>query len=403
MAGHPQRRLVVHIGMPKAGSTSIQRMLTEFAPQLRERGIDVPVNANGQVDPLLRRILPQQAATRGARHYLARPETWRAVAAQLRRSQAPQFVISEEGLLSRAPPESAAMVRDLAGACDVGIHVIAYLRPQCQYFEARYAQWVQDGVQSLPFQGFVAASLAVRRIERHPWLNYRRVLAPWRAAFGDRLTVVPLERTRLPHGLLAHFLDFLHTGNLDAGGLEFHNARPGAKAVEAQRRIGAALRMRGRNPGLKRRKRWREIPKLFRSDTPFAGFSADEAQALMACFEASNTALAREYGIDPDGILFREPVIDDRARPNVAAWHDLDDDEQAAVRAFARRTLGVDPTPWVRRRVVRRAAPPAGTTRRGQQLRLGSARWVLRWLLDPRLPCWRMVLSRCLRRRFIVP
>ena len=124
----------------------------------------------------------------------------------------------------------------------------------------------------------------------------------------------------------------------------------------------------------------------------------DDARALMAGFEPSNAKFAQAYGI-----LFREPLIEDRVRPNVASSHHLDDDEQAAVRAFAHRTVGVDPAPWLRRPRSRRASRPAPDTRRTRRPRLGSIRWYLRSLLHPCLPWWRMVLKRSLKRRFVVP
>ena len=101
-----QRRLVVHIGMPKAGSTTIQKALAALEPQLRERGVEMPRDAAGRPNPLLRRlpgVVP--GLDRTGVHHLARGETWAVLAGQLRGSNAQRFVISDEGLLSRALAE----------------------------------------------------------------------------------------------------------------------------------------------------------------------------------------------------------------------------------------------------------------------------------------------------------
>ena len=286
------------------------------------------------------------------------------------------------------------MIARLAESLDMDVRIVAYVRPQYQYFEARYAQWVKDAAHWLPFNAFVAASFALRPVEQHPWLNYARVFARWRAAFGGRLSVVPLEPTRLPRGLLGHFLDQLGVRDLDPGPVGRRNERPGAKAVQVHRLVTAGLVRRGRNLRKHRAALRRMLRGQLAADTPFAGFSAADAHGLMARFAAENAAFARAYAIDPDGVLFRDTPVDDRARPNVATWEYLDDGERAAVRDWARRTVGFDPAPR-RRHAVRSAAarprPP-----------FGSTRWHRRRLLDPRLAYWCVLLNWLLRRKRIL-
>ena len=377
-------------------------MLTRLAPQLRERGIELPVNDRQETEPnlcrLVKRLRPPSGLDNVARN-VARPEIWRFVAAQLRRSRARRFVISEELLLGRPARDTPKRVRELAEFCGASVRLLAYVRPQYQFLESRYTDFVRGGGTALPFHAFAAASFAVRPVERHPWLNYQRVFAPWRALFGNRLTVVPLERSRLPRGLLAHFLEELGAGDLDPGAVEPVNTRAGAKALEVHRRTGAALQMRGRYAGEKRQVRWRRMVELVDNDRPFAGLTADEAHAIMARFAASNSAFAREYGIDTGNVLFRDPVIDHLDRPNIASWYDLDDGERTAARAFVRQTVGIDPQPRMLGRVRRRLAEAAVSGRPGPEF--GSARWHARWLLDPRFPLWRLLLRRSLKRRRI--
>ena len=373
-----ERQLILHIGMPKAGSTSIQRMLAEHAPQLRERGIDLPVDIHGEVSPRLKRMFRQQKerrqkATRSASRFLAHSETWRAVASQLRRSQAPQFLVSNESLLGHPKAGRPEALAAMAADCNRRVRIIAYVRPQCQFLESRYTQWIASCAERMPFDAFVAASFARNPVERHPWLNYRHALAPWRAVFGERVCVVPLERSRMPQGLLVHFLDQLGAGDLDVSGIEFNRSRRGAKYIEANRLISSALRRRLSAALYGRGLRSRRLPQLLQSDLPFAGLAADEARLLMQRFEAENAAFAREYAIDPGGLLFRDPVIDDRARPNVATWDDFDDEERDAVRTFALDKIGVDPTP--RRRSPRRQVSLADVLHRA-----GRGRW----RIDPR-------------------
>ena len=374
-----KRQLVLHIGMPKAGSKSIQWMLDHLAPQLVERGIDMFVDVDGKARcrattlgtelkiGKVRKFTPQK---------LVRIERWRKLAAQMRRSKAPQFIISNESFLGIPKAGLPEMLAAMAADGHRTVHVIAYVRPQCQLLESRYAQWIMNCVERLPFHAFTAATMGSRPVERHPWLNYRHVLAPWRKVFGDQVTIVPLERSRMPRGLLPHFLDHIGAGDLDVSGARNRLPRRGAKFLEANRLISSALLQRGVRPSRELRSRKRRIPKLLRSDLPFTGLTADEARLLMQRFEAENAAFAREYAIDSSGILFRDPVIDDRARPNVATWGDLDDAEQEAVRAFARQTVGVDPAP--RGRTPTHRIPLAELLQPGENSRG-------RWRFNPQL------------------
>lgn len=192
------------------------------------------------------------------------------------------------------------------------------------------------------------------------------MFAPWRNAFGPRVTVIPLEPVRLPRGLVAHFLGILDIGDLDTGTWPRVNPRRGAKQVEVRRPAALALV----RAGTTRRRRRELIGRLnglaerLGQDDPFAGFGEAEAGDLMRRFEAENAAFARQYGIDPAGEMFRDHVVDALKRLNIAQWHDLDESEQRSVREYVLQETGVDPMPRHRPRAARARtnAPALGST-----------------------------------------
>ena len=384
------RRLLVHVGTRKTGSTSIQDALARLAPALRERDIHLP--SAGRRHAASARHANLLGSLTGFRYNAARGG-WGELAEEIRASDAHSFVISDEALArTRAKHVAGAIaaIRGLAADCALRVDIVAYVRPQCQYLESSFAEDVRTGRLQLPFDRYTADEFAMRRVKRHPWLNYRRVFAPWRAAFGGRVGVTPFERSRLAGGLLGHFLGLFGAGELAArAGDVPANVRTGAKELEVRRLTALALRRGGTDH--RRVVRVLEalegLSALLLPDAPFAGLSDDRARGLMDRFAAVNAAFARDYRISANGVLFRDPPVDGLARPNRARWSDLSAVEQEAVREFVTRTVGVDPSPEIGGAGHRPRRPPERRVPRLEGIRstglLGALRWRAAWLLDP--------------------
>ena len=386
------RRLVVHAGTEKTGSTSLQRVLAALDPVLRERGVHVPMAARGR---------PQAAHHLNLRYRLARfryvPEngSWRALVDEIRASDADLFVISDEKFGAGPPGGVFPAIAELAARCELAVDVVAYVRPQCQYLESLYAEHVKNGYVGTPFELYVAKSFAGAPLARHAWLNFARGFDPWRAVCGDRISVTPLEPSRVPDGLVAHFLGLIGAADLaDAAPDVRANTRVGAKEVEVRRLTTVALRRAGvREPWLAL-DRLHRLPELLSEDRPFTGLSAARAEGLMDRFAAVNAAFARNYGISAEGVLFEGAVVDGLARPNVAQWGDVPAEERRAVREYVREVAGVDPAP----RSGRRGTSMAGAPKVGQASWLDRVRrdapigslgwraaWFAAWIVDWRV------------------
>ena len=365
--GSTQRKLVVHIGTPKTGSTSIQYMLHRLAVALELRGTHVPVAGRSSDYSHCNLALP-------AGHWATNPSLggWADLAREVECCSAPRCVISCENFTSpwaRGEPNIDRLLA-LARAADREIQVIGYVRPQYQRLEAGYNQQVLMGGMLAPFDTFVAERLAESQ------LDYGALFRPWREAFGDRLTVYPLERARMPAGLLAHFLGVLGARDLAgaAAALPRRNERLGAKHLEVLRLTAVALdhqvidypvTVQLLRPVLF------DLPALLDGDAPFAGLNPAQIEALTARFAASNARFAREHGIDAGGVLFREQPADTSARPRRAEWRDFAAEERRRVRRFVRAAAGVDlPTGAGPRRWRRfQSAEPAAAAVRGQDWR----------------------------------
>jgi hypothetical protein len=372
------RALIVHIGMSKAGSTSIQYMLGALSRRLERCGVHVPRAGSGT--PGDHHNLPRTTAGR----WTAQPGrgAWPELLAEIQASPADRFVLSSEFFTGPfGGAACAARLLELAGAADLDVRLVAYVRPQVQRLESYYGEQVRNADRWEPFETFAAEMLSPAGA---PVLDYSAVFAPWRAAFGDALEVYPLERSRPAQGLLVHFLGLL--GVADRATLRAlgrlrpprANVRIGAKELEVRRlvaRAGSHLP----EPARKRLMRRLDLlPALFGDDRPFAGLDAARACAVADRFEASNARFARACGIHPGGVLFRRRAAEDRRRPERAAWADLDARERRLARAHVLARTGVDLEPAATRPPARRDAWRAwwriGAFIGGRALRL-PARW----------------------------
>lgn len=126
--------------------------------------------------------------------------------------------------------------------------------------------------------------------------------------------------------------------------LRRQNLRLGAKDIEIRRMASLALARQGVEP----RQRASAVDGLdltgaVQEDWPFAGWTREQALAFDDHMAESNARFARDYGIDDDGVLFRDELprdFDDRGRP--ASWEGLSVAERKAARDRVIRELNVD-------------------------------------------------------------
>ena len=106
----------------------------------------------------------------------------------------------------------------------------------------------------------------------------------------------------------------------------------------------------------------------------------------MARYDSSNARVAREYGVDPDGVLFRDTAPARDAAPAPARWADLPEYERRLVRRHVRDRAGVDIDPGAPEssgdRLAVRARVAGGCLRRITRL---PGQWRLSDLRDLRL------------------
>ena len=343
---HGKRKLFVHIGPPKTGTTSIQHMLHVLAPSLEQCGVHVVVASadHGSHWHLIGGVTePPTLDNPGSN----RIYHWDYVLDELTRCRADRFVLSSERCA--IPDARSGVIRQLSwlrSVADVEVEIVSLVRPQWQWAESYWCQSVASGKEVRRFEECLRGWFDDMHMDYNE-LDYNRLFQPWRKTF-DKVTVRPFEPSQLPRGLLVRFLGLIgiRDGRLFRATtrLRQQNPRSGAKDLEIRRLVGVALA----REGVEQRRRARavyglDLAGVLQDDWPFAGWTREQALAFDDLTAESNARFARDYGIDDGGILFRDELpqdFDKRGRP--ASWEDLSVVERRAVRQYVIRELDMD-------------------------------------------------------------
>ncbi|WP_395644816.1 hypothetical protein [Terricaulis sp.] len=285
------RRLFLHIGWSKTGTTAIQRTLEENRGRLAEAGFTYPGRErhHAALFRTLTRTLPGVNAAREAARTITEM-----------RAAPGDLIISSEGFASLP----AGLVRVFFALPRTRVIVVAYVREQADRFASHYQQQVKADLESRTFAEF-AAPLQI---------DWTPLLDDWAAAFGRENLIV---RT-YDDDVVSDFLDVL---GVDAGALDIPAGDPnpsiGGALLEAKRRFNAGFDGD-----------WRALQKLlypvllelanaYPDYRGRVGASAALIESIRARHRASNETLARKY-------LDRAAAFPDRPWPTTPVFTERD-------------------------------------------------------------------------------
>jgi hypothetical protein len=207
-----RKRVVLHIGTHKTGTTSIQRFLRDHEELLRAAGVVFPPgllrDANHMELHMLAMRAGRESPARRAHPDAAGP-AWEASAREhVRRAvaeaTADTVVLSAEGLWFLRHDDEMTRLRDLFGEHDVEVVVLVR---DATSFLASYARTLDE--LGIARSGDPAS---VAYVESDSWLvDVDGNLARWRAAFGaDRVTVLDYDAcVRADGSVIPAFLERL--------------------------------------------------------------------------------------------------------------------------------------------------------------------------------------------------
>ena len=327
------KRAILHVGAPRTGTSSLQKLLSGRREALLAQGVLYPELTPRSAD---RPHLSHQhlgEALDGRRPRAERRELLDALDAALAATTADVAVISYERLWLASPWRRLPRVlADLCARRGFRPEVLVTVRPQAELIQSQYGWRLQFLREGRPFARAFGADL------HGGWTDFCAGLAPWARAAAGGLCAVPLRDVRsdapLPLRIAAELglsdrLDPVLAGEAALR----ENRSPGPVTAEVSRR----LRRGGvRLPAEAGRALVDRVAALARAlpqeATPFRALTAPQAARAARRFARANTRFADEVWARPWEARVAAP---EPADPTELAGRELPPELEAAVEEMA--------------------------------------------------------------------
>ena len=223
--------IVIHIGLKKSGSASIQTFLAANEDALRS--IEVDYSPVGRTKRKAHHNLASEAIVR--KRFNADRGTLADVAVAARDSQARQIILSSE-VFEGCEDHAVEYIKSQLIPSGREFRIVVVIRELMELITSSYAQKIRYGYHTYDFDSFFDARLNEKRID------YFETVNRWASAFGwDNIRVRPLDSRHLLNAdLIDDFLDSAGVNVSDPRLQEMHrpglvNAASGWKTLEAIR------------------------------------------------------------------------------------------------------------------------------------------------------------------------
>lgn len=301
------KRLILHVGLHKTGTTFIQHHLLHHREALRRAGVLVPQTGfDPEVAGRPGALSGHQGLVRAVRQSDA--PVWRALHAEIANSSARTILISAENLGFPTAPDRETLIARLFEQLGqfADIDVIAFARAPQAYLEAFHAEWVvsahPSGARSLP-------EMLVDHAEG--LLDFAALFGPFEAQSGRAVRLGDFDALRQGPGLWEGFCALAGLPG-DLPGLDLPRyATPDRASVSLMQVLNITVSDRS--------KRQRIMDSFFAGPLaqadPQSLLSPAERLHLLDQFAARSEAFAAKRGYAPDLDALRQSVAQEDWAP----------------------------------------------------------------------------------------
>jgi len=299
-----KKKLYLHIGLPKTGSTSIQKMLVDNQEQLLKAGVFIPFLGWRYKYKNYTFHSNLDFEIRNTNQFDPKKGTWKTLIAAYQNSNCQKAIVSWEGLGDFSESEIIALHKLIRDHFDTTI--ICYLRRQDRLINSNYCQQVKLGIKHYNFKTFL-------HLPHKPYkYNFKLFLDMWSDIFSREKVIARIfEKEQFLNGnLIDDFLDAcgISPDIIEEGKNDIKNSAPNRTSILAALEVSRILEDSYESNVIEEKERI--IKKVvkdlneIKDDVRFFGFKNKEAKAFLSKYNEANSAVAREYFSWENGRLF---------------------------------------------------------------------------------------------------
>lgn len=243
---HPQKRLIVHIGLHKTGTTFVQHHLLHHREALRKIGILIPQTGfDTQIAGRPGALSGHQGLVRALRK--DDDAVWQTLHAEIKASPARTILISAENLSFPTEPDRDALIARLFARLGTfaQIDVIAMARNPATYAEAFYAEWVTSAHPG------GARSIHETLVDHGDALtNLAALFAPFETATDRPVQLADFDAAKVDSGLWSAFCTLAGLPDTSSEIASPHYATPDRASIHLMQAINTLVSNQARRQTL---------------------------------------------------------------------------------------------------------------------------------------------------------
>ena len=291
------RTCYLHIGTPKAGSTTIQGFLHVYRDALQATGLDLPTFE--QEDIFAGGVRISKSLEREKNPSVPKSQAWKWLDGHLAETDGDLCISREAFLAIFTEKKNITFVRRFFAERGVRLKMIAYVRDTAGFYNANYTQQAKRFLTELDFDGWAEKMMGSPLLIHRNARLFRNVLAQEEV----EVVVRPLQNLG-PKGLIGDFCEQIGRPDFDWSGFDekpFRNETPGARTMAAALVVARKLREGVEAGKLADLGLYRELGRQFReltatrgwAEKPFYGPTPEMAKRIEDRFAKSNERLAQ--------------------------------------------------------------------------------------------------------------